>query len=1155
MADQTLNALNTQTGFGYQWVLCIQGYEYLLTDGPVADALTAWTGVYSQGLGGLSVSGDFDHSIDAFETFSSSRSLSFQVVDCDGTDRFGIDVARIEYGAKCFLVSDLEADDLSMTVTDTSDFTSSGDLYVNNERMTYSAKTTTSFTLTDRAVYDVLANGAGRAHYVSDSASHVQIRPVVSQYPRSWLGRRVALYMHRVYFTTTGSAQTRVLDTDDEALLVFAGKITDIRDSANGVTSVACVDVIEEMRDSVVLKEQWEAEIDDGFEITDYDKMKIDIYIEGTGLVSTGFVSLGTGWKTLPQLISAINSVGVGALRTARSTARFGAKLIETSVGPRVQFSARDTATGSKKVAFIPYFSMRVAQALGLQAPNAETWAENQTATYGSMIPSFTTGSSITVYGVAANEPLRYAIFPAKAISKKDSASVWSSMAKFRSSKGRYFDNTNYLPSGLKPPINVSNWGFFELAGARFLARKDGSYLKDIRSLSFQNVDGKNAEHVLMTGFIPYRLKREQIHIRQIVLLEGSLITLLMRVLTSTGAASNNGSYDVLPWYLGLGIPSAVVSSLARSLARIEGATLGGALVLIIDRPLTFRELINADMILRRAFFAWYNGSIRAFTWSSPRGQTGIRLLDEETKAGEYGDPQRSVAERSDRNMRNVIKVEFNRTLATEKYESTFTLLDAPSAQTYGDRAVTIKARNSFGEYAATGDSVNNLIPPMLAALPMFSRPQSYMRRTIDHTHFERLHPGTIVLVSDNFARDIETGERGITSAPAMVQRIRYDFGGFDAGSTSIRNPFGEVDLILMGGSTDVHGDMGYSALIDKDASTGGFTSGYDSVNFKIRTVANEYTASGAAKDASYFNVGDIVSVFEMDVASGGLSWTGLEITAISDTDITLDAALTGYTSGKLYKVVSDIYSVATSVQRDEQIYLADGTDLLIEDLRLPYVFDDDDPDEDYQDLSAAAAVVRGGKIDNIGDEGMPACVAGQDEIMRALDHLIDYCTNARVGATLYKKQSGDDLAFYAPIYVGTFSPCGAAETYLRVKALVWARKDSITDVYDIQCVISQTPPVAKIELAPGGAKGPVFREPCVAVSVAYDGPTNSLTDGLYEIDFGDIRIDRVIHDAPDGVLYVSLFHDLNEYAAWTPATGYDIYYYGLTECRLIERG
>lgn len=1138
----TRDDLISRDGFRYNWVLAIEGYEFLLTDGDAAAATAAWAAtIWGATLPGLSVSTDLDQSMEPFEPFATARSVSFSVMQTSSTDQFGIDVSRPAIGAKTWLSTACDANDTTIYAKDTSAFSSSGTIFIGNERIIYTGKTATSFTGCTRGVYapfrrnGVSAYEFGKSHDLPVYDNQVQILPVITQYPPTFIGRWVGLWMHR----TRGGTW----DTKAEAHLVYAGKIADIRDTSNGTITVTCTDLIDVVKNATLMSSPFEARIREGIELTStFDRFNIDVIIDSVGRYSHNLV-FTSGVYTIDSLMATINA-HMATLPTIRASANMGMRIVDTEAGPRVEVSAKETTAGNLGVNFVFSASKRILQFLGLKNFDNETGNAAQAA-YSGWGMIFTTGSD-TYYRKGDHEPLRLAD---AGVHSRYTTTLASELASVYvdGTTGTFVDQQTTLPQSVQTALQqLGSWGIFILANVYMVGKWDSANSKIsnlFRINGFMKTKANEAqEQMLSAGRLAYSAKPEDFTIRQVVILEGNMRDLVVRALCGTSVPGyNHATHDADGGALGAGIPYELIASLYESLSRVDGETHGNGSILVLERPTTIREAFSGDLILRQAFLHWFNGSLRVAQWSVPRASKAIAHLTEANKAGEDGDVQRTPSERTDRHLRNVIKIEYNRVAGSDKYESDFSFVDAASIQTYGmERSVTIKARNSYGDYATTGASVKSLAPNLLSVLPIFSRPRFECTRTINQTLYEALYLGAVVKVSDNFMRDPSSGIRGVVERSGIVVRLRYDFGGRELGG-DVRNAVGEVTILMS--DEDDGKDLCAAAVVDYTYTAGGYTNGYDGVQ-TLRTVARQFAASSSATDVESFTAGDAVSIVEINPNDPAAAISiNANVTVVITPYIAFDVLLgaAGFVTGREYKIIPRGYSAATSSQKGKYTFLADSNHL-VDATRSAFTFGEDDDRPEALSLSSAVAYQAGGKIAEstaLDADGPPFDVSTLHEMVAAVNHLID-SRLAPISSCLSGRETVLRSMYMVPIFIGRGTVTGTMRRNLKVK--LSCRVLGLAGPFTMVAILSSSPPTTKTVDAATFGSGLVDE-------LHYNGRVASDTGTLpYAASYTEITFDLEINRMMDTGVYW-LMVGPGEDAA-TAA----VYMNGLTEIFLEER-
>ena len=125
--------------------------------------------------------------------------LEIKLVDFDG---IWSSVFDLQPTATTWLSADATSSATTINVEDTTDFPSSGYIWIDGECISYGNKTGTSFTLCTRGVLTGDSDAA-QAHYITDG---IRLRtPEVTNWPVIWEGRRVTIYRYEEGDSLTGS--------------------------------------------------------------------------------------------------------------------------------------------------------------------------------------------------------------------------------------------------------------------------------------------------------------------------------------------------------------------------------------------------------------------------------------------------------------------------------------------------------------------------------------------------------------------------------------------------------------------------------------------------------------------------------------------------------------------------------------------------------------------------------------------------------------------------------------------------------------------------------------------------------------------------------------------------------------------------------------
>jgi hypothetical protein len=1004
----TLAALQGDEGVAYQWVLAIEGFECLVTDGDTTAAETAWAATpWDDAIGGLFVDGNFEQTLDPWNPINGGGDLTFVVRDTDGADILGKRIFK-RSGTETTLTATADNNDTTLTMQSTTGLTGA-DVYIGVERVGFSGSTGTTLTGCDRGKYSPFnRDGAtdhefGRYHRLSDSGLSANVRPLVSNVPRVWSGKWVGLWLHRKV--------AGVLDVKAEAQLVFAGKLADIRENESGDVVISAAHVLDAVAEATVMDQQFRITFAEGITLNVRDQRSVIAEIRtwnGSAATSReltvvtsgpGTYSIVEGRYSYQDLVAVINrmlseAAGLGHINVSCNLG------IVDSGGPRVEFSANFDGTGQHATLRLDH---RIAVLFGLSG------AEQ---TQAIKAPD---NAGITIE--VRSEMISYQVVQQ---TSEDRGALVGALAPYRVlllaspervESGRY--RSDYYAIGYtdyEGEIFEAYDAYFDQFGRLNLA--DGT--EDTGSRFLLSVDGYTFLCTWTTGFgdpvlniypehqtIPAGSDKPYTTIglrdgeegdlvgTQTLALTGDMATVYTAILASTPTTGyNHSTYD--KGIAGPAVPWEIMSGVAASLQQLQAINEPRATI-IVDKPTTVKELLSVELVLRRAYLVWRNGTLLFTTWATPIDADDLPSLTEANKSSSnQADKQITIPGFVDQWVRNIVKVEYDRVIGTETYQRTVIAEDAASLGDLGRQLpITLKARNAFsiGSNAAGVQRIESILPAFIGWLPVVSRPVLQIRRTIDFSLFEGFGVGSIVKVTDNFVRDPGTGDRGIADLIGIVVGHRYSYGGADPGSWESPRPiFGEVDVVIMG--AELLANYCPAAEVDDTADSGGFTDGWNSGTSTLRTIAQKYQ-NVEAYDASYFAVGDEIQVIQIDPDPGAtVTPQNATITAISTRDITLDASVT-LTSGLRYRLIPRKYADCTTSQRANRAFVCDETDGFVQGLRRGLMFGAPPNGNTTTaiDIDDLAVLTH----EAYSDEGMPLDVGSDHALVQTHNNLIGH--------------------------------------------------------------------------------------------------------------------------------------------------------------------
>ena len=983
----TASALSGLYGAGVQFVAAIEGYEHLLTDcRSVNDIADAWDA--TEWSGKTPLTGAFfdwsrmKQSIAPWDTRISPMSITISVMDCTGLDTFGVDTHATMSGNETKLASDMNTTDTTTTVLSTSAFSSSGSFYVGQERVDYTAKGAASFTGCTRGLYapfkagseslDRFARNHAIPHYAN--VNEAKVPPPISSTPRNWIGKWVGVWMH----ARIGG----LLNAKADAQLMFAGTITSVGDSSNGMTVIEVTEARNRIQDAVLLNDQLVGVIAEGITLrtgmvfTAYDHTSTAGSNKSTTLtVLTGASTnyqCAPGIYTLAEFENVINTWLQQAKTDSALNFRWNYQAaVTTSGGVRGRFSWEHTTAAIQKTTNL---TCNVRYPLAFMG-----WGAS-----GPPVTELDYGNS-TWSTTSPEEPYR--------LLYEYSPNITYTTITLDSSAGTWVDNTDVLPASLRPfpSSSTSQWGVLKLSsGTHVMAHYESATSYTVFASPGLAALGASPWDQALTDGLRFT-DAGNITVTQVVLMEGTFADLVTKVLASTGVSTYNGSYDALSVQLGCAIPWALLgTNWTDSITALGSAGSGQAMLVYLDKPRKFWDVIKAELLLRRASIVWNNGGLRIATWSTPTATTATWDLTESNKSSPTGtvDAQRSPSQTSDEYQYNTLKLEYNRDIGGT-YRDSITIVDR-AAVSDGERAITVQCANAFSGYASTGQGVEELAAQAAAWLPMFSRPVRKVRRSIGLEHVCTMAPGDICNVTDNFARDPSTGIRGLTAVPGLIVSVSWDLGGADPSGGAARDFVGEIDIVLEPGRRIAP----YSPCAEVEYGAGGYNAGT-----KVLTLqAHAHSETSMATDVSNFDVGDKVNIVEIDPANGAAprAWADT-IAAIGTNTATMTTGLAGFSATERYRMLSAVYTTAVSTQKSDTYQALEDTGI-ISGLAQAYVYGYGMNAASWTATTVSQPVSLYSNY-SYGD-GMPLDTGYERDVAELVNNLVNYRT-APIGPTL----------------------------------------------------------------------------------------------------------------------------------------------------------
>lgn len=950
----TLDAINGRSGCRLIYTAVMEGCPYVLTNDDPALALAAYSDSntscyaadYANALGGLTIDWDTNQSVQPMKPFPQPLIVRLSVVPAaaastgggelatDVSDALGALVFKRAPATYSELRVSIDASDTVVTVARADDFAASGTAYIGGlEAFDYSSRDTgtDAFTVSARGKWPAVLNSSGdrwarTARPLTPSEQDAGISPVVTSSPTAWVGRWLAIWVHRV----VGSTVDTVESDQSSAHCMFVGVVQSVGDQG-GATVIEALDVRAKIYGARLLRDPFRARVAEGVGLVEGMQFNVSTgrqgaaYAAGDPLVVVSGTpasvnEIQAGLRTADEIGTAITLWLQGERAASRILFNVSYQALWPSAGGthgRVHVADPTTTAAQVRNVRLTFPTAHVSRFMGWDGESIDL-------TEGT--PDFAKESPAI--------PLRYAF----------GGGAWGVLQDLTLTepRGTWESQATLLPQSLRDVTNGID-GILKIGDLGYVRAKRtsdtffsytevgmGAFFPGQTDASFDERIRLNVDEVA------------SLDVQQVLLIESTFKTLLLQTLLNTGTGGfNSGVYDVGSEGLGCGIPySALGADFETEVDAIPGAD--GSLCALVREPTSFHQLFEADFVLRRAFLVWAAGRLHIKTWATPTSGYASFSLDETSKAVPVGtsDTQRAATlEQAD--FYNLITIRFN-VDADGNFRDSVTLKDAASIRAHGERAIEVKARNTFRQVGAVGSPLDELISEFSGFFSFTSRPWTLIRRTVDQNYIERTYPGVVLTLTDKAVRDPATGLRydnrtstgGISGYPGFVVGQRVSLGGPEGGR-GVQHAGGEIDIMISPQRTMP--TYVPCAEVDETAPSAGYIAGTKVLTLK----AHAHSESSEVADATRFVATDVVRIIEIDPVSPASpqTWTDTVASQTGNT-VTLTTGLAGYdtTGATLYRVIYAGYTSATSTQKTKA-FQADDADGLVADAVQAYAF------------------------------------------------------------------------------------------------------------------------------------------------------------------------------------------------------------------------
>ncbi len=901
------------------YVLVIEGYKYLITDGNPSDVVTAWAATdWADALPGLQVDGTFSQSLTPWGNEVEVPEFKFSVQP-EVTDQFGRDMFTSKPSVRSELTVGFDSGDsfggsFDITVQDAGLFTGTH-VNIGNETFAVTgtpAGTTIAIALDGAGVFHPFSSNAGATntfpgpHQLSlgelVDTTEAKSPVYVTSAPATWIGKKVALYVHKV---TAG-----VWDVQAQAEIWFAGTIARVSE-VDLMTVVECTGIQQALIDAVLMQDQWSGKIKGGYTFTDGEAVTIGFY-RASGTDVTEFIEFvsGTDFTTAKYTAAEFGSVlaalldadaTVGAAGSA-ITLRWSSSILSSDNGARWQLTAQESTSMDASIN-LTTTSKPLLQFLGFPSPTP--WSDGRFFV-GVGVQS---GADITL---SSEDP------PLLNPSARQSNGTFT--LEIENTDGKFVDHTSALPPDAREHVTGAEvWSYYMMNGdTLFLGRRDSN--TQISGITVRTGISSASNRDFTRALVATGGDSEGI-VKQVYVSSESFCATMAKLFASIdGNGSNHATYDVLPF--GAGIPWSLLGQpFLDSMADLEQAGVENSIVLMIEKPTRLWDAVKADFALRMAHPMWKEGGLIVAQLSVPNASASTFTLTEENKM----DSERTLADTTSEFLTHTLKIEFNRSLVTDKFQNTHIARDPVAYQNAGqgggtNATKTISARNSYASGIGAGASIRALADMLTSRfLNVFAKPLKRWRRSIPQTMFH-MAPGDTVTFTDDYVRRPEDGVRGVTNRAATVVGTSHSFG-FSSGGQEM---FGEVTLLYT--EEDRLFPLAPSCEHAFAITSGAYTAGYDAAGKKLLVHQHRFSKATGSNDSASYDVGDEVRLTALDPADPTAASTHTDVIAaitvddinVSSVDYDALTLTTGFapTAGITYLVNFDAYNVVGSDQQ-----------------------------------------------------------------------------------------------------------------------------------------------------------------------------------------------------------------------------------------------
>lgn len=874
----------------------IEGFDTVFSTDSMPGAYSSDSAPYSDWAdptGGMIVGGTLEAKIELYEPDIDAPEIEVTI-----SDKNEVLISKIfregnSSGNATYLTSNVPAGSTSaINVKSTTGFASSGNIYIGDEVIGYTTTTVTTFATITRAKYTINQTDSGgqfsSSHLIgANVTTSATTAPAVTDYPRTWYGRWVHLFLH------VKDPFTGLYCKASAARKIFSGRMTSYSDDGKGNVIIKAKSAMELLHRPIGA-DQWSATINEGVGITDDEVTITNAANAGYGVTA----NLGlTGNQSHAEVADALNAQFAAWESGASITADdiWSLELTDFFDG------------GPPRYVFHLHASTAIEQweSAGIRM-HRDIWNLLGWPNEGVTPQTFLEYDTTTHWYLEAPEPPL--IFRQVNIAQYSVLELSDEINTFATQAATDAPNAPPLCNGVvefKDGKNSVVYAVLYTNGSPSTIQVLAQLDKSTGSFRLPVYTGRAGE------VKPIRLgdQTEAPTVRQVWYQHGQAGTALLKMLLSTGGASgfNHADYDYFNQFttgsFGASVPASLVD--VDSWEALNDVTMQ----LLVSEPKPFYEYLEQVLAASNRYVVWKSRSASTNPKLSivrPALDTSVQASWSLTESNKT-ESERLTVERAPDGIINRVVIKYGQGIGATK-ENALTLLveNIASQSDYGRRrTITIEAPIVTNAPALAAQTV-------APAMAYFSRPLAVVERSITPA-FIRMAPGDVATLTDPYIVDPLTGTRGATLY-CWVLSTSFD----------LARGKGKAKLVFLPEKDPTWtAPWAPSARVNEASAGGGYNAGTRVLTLK----QHEFGASSGTVDALYFANGDPVHIVQLD-DNAPLEWFDTIDGAPTSTTIRVLIGLGGFDSTKRYVIEYDDISTVSNDAQFNHAFIADSSTL-----------------------------------------------------------------------------------------------------------------------------------------------------------------------------------------------------------------------------------